>query len=116
MLTRFKLLPDGAFQIIDRKKNIFKYTLRSRVAFADFCWRLAQGEYVAAEELENVFHKVPHASQLWIYGDSFHNTLIAVIVPSVETFPEWLNNNGIEGNFTDAVQHEKVCGWPRFIA
>lgn len=49
-----QFLPDGALQIIDRKKNIFK---------------LAQGEYVAAEELEGIFGQSVYVNQLWIYGN-----------------------------------------------
>eukprot|EP00996_Jenningsia_fusiforme_P002106 NODE_294_length_2501_cov_132.613377_g271_i0.p1 GENE.NODE_294_length_2501_cov_132.613377_g271_i0~~NODE_294_length_2501_cov_132.613377_g271_i0.p1 ORF type:complete len:681 (-),score=130.41 NODE_294_length_2501_cov_132.613377_g271_i0:368-2410(-) len=57
---------DGALKIVDRKKNIFK---------------LAQGEYVAAEKLENIYGKSHFFEQIFIYGNSFHTFLIAIVVP-----------------------------------
>ena len=57
---------DGTLSIIDRKKNIFK---------------LAQGEYVAAEKIEMIVSKSKYVSQPWIYGNSFFPMLVAVVTP-----------------------------------
>eukprot|EP00047_Mylnosiga_fluctuans_P017984 m.66010 g.66010 ORF g.66010 m.66010 type:complete len:695 (-) comp7368_c1_seq2:51-2135(-) len=82
---------DGSLRIIDRKKNIFK---------------LAQGEFVAAEELENVFGKSKYISQIWVYGNSFQVCLVAVIVPNKDVIMEWAAANGVQGDFA------AVCASP----
>jgi len=70
---------EGALQIIDRKKNIFK---------------LAQGEYVAAEKIENIMNQSLFIGQNFVYGDSFQSALVAIIVPDEEVVQKWASDSG----------------------
>ncbi|KAK2467033.1 hypothetical protein APHAL10511_001291 [Amanita phalloides] len=58
--------PNGRVKIIDRIKNIMK---------------LAQGEYVALEKIENLYSTFPMVSQIYVHGNSLESYLIAVVVP-----------------------------------
>lgn len=85
--------PDGAMKIIDRKKNIFK---------------LAQGEYVAVENLENVYGLSNAVEQTWVYGNSFESSLVAVAVPVEQSLMSWAASNGVEGDFAAVCQNPKA--------
>lgn len=61
-----QILPNGTLKVIDRKKNILK---------------LAQGEYVAPEKIENVYARSNYVQQVYVDGDSMESFLIAIIVP-----------------------------------
>jgi len=66
--------PDGQLRIIDRKKNIFK---------------LANGEYVAAEKIENILMQSLLIGQCFVHGDSYQTALVGIIVPDEEVVRGW---------------------------
>ena len=74
---------NGSLKIIDRKKHIFK---------------LAQGEYVAPERIENVYLTAGCVSQIFVTGDSLKSFLVGIVVPDSEGFSSWCEKNvGISG-------------------
>ncbi|XP_028774782.1 long chain acyl-CoA synthetase 4 [Neltuma alba] len=85
--------PDGSLKIIDRKKNIFK---------------LSQGEYVAVENLENIYSQVSAVESIWVYGNSFESFLVAIVNPKKEALEGWAEENGITKDFNSLCEDSRA--------
>ncbi|GAB4857552.1 Long chain acyl-CoA synthetase 4 [Ancistrocladus abbreviatus] len=85
--------PDGSLKIIDRKKNIFK---------------LSQGEYVAVENLENIYGLVSALDSIWVYGNSFQSFLVAVVNPNQQALERWAEQHGVGGDFNSLCENPKA--------
>jgi long-chain acyl-CoA synthetase len=57
-------------------------------------FKLSQGEYVAAERVENVYATNEYVAQSFVYGDSLQHCLVAVIVPDFDVLKNWAQANG----------------------
>uniref|UniRef100_A0A673CJ53 Long-chain-fatty-acid--CoA ligase n=1 Tax=Sphaeramia orbicularis TaxID=375764 RepID=A0A673CJ53_9TELE len=76
-----KWLPNGTLKIVDRKKHIFK---------------LAQGEYIAPEKIENVYIHSDAVAQVFVHGDSLQACLVAVV------------DTGLEGTYLELCGRKEV--------
>ncbi|XP_015673745.1 long-chain-fatty-acid--CoA ligase 6 isoform X1 [Protobothrops mucrosquamatus] len=88
-----KWLSNGTLKIIDRKKHIFK---------------LAQGEYIAPEKIENIYIRSEPVSQIYVHGDSLQAFLVGIVVPDAEVMPGWATKRGFDGTFTELCNNTKL--------
>jgi long-chain acyl-CoA synthetase len=65
---------NGQLSLIDRKKNLFK---------------LSQGEYIAVEKVEGILGQSPLISQIFVYGDSAEDKLVAIVVLDEDAVKSW---------------------------
>ena len=70
----------NGIKIVDRIKEIFK---------------LSQGEYIIPAKLESVYSNCKYVNQIMIYGNSYKNNIIAIIVPNLKKCAEFLGKNNV---------------------
>ncbi|XP_056285608.1 long-chain-fatty-acid--CoA ligase 5 [Pseudoliparis swirei] len=88
-----KWLPSGVLKIIDRKKNIFK---------------LAQGEYIAPEKIENVYGRSEPVAQVFVHGESLQAYLIAIVVPDSEVLLGLAKTLGCQDSFEELCKNTEI--------
>ncbi|KAL7066178.1 putative long-chain fatty acid CoA ligase [Cryptosporidium serpentis] len=90
-----ELLNNGSIRIIDRRKSIFK---------------LAQGEYIAPEKLENIYLTCELVSQVLVIGKPTESSIVALFVLDEEFTMNYMKNNnlGADLTFKQAIQHPKL--------
>uniref|UniRef100_A0A3Q3FL47 Long-chain-fatty-acid--CoA ligase n=1 Tax=Labrus bergylta TaxID=56723 RepID=A0A3Q3FL47_9LABR len=87
-----KWLPNGTLKIVDRKKHIFK---------------LAQGEYIAPEKVENIYTRSDAVAQVFVHGDSLQACLVAVVVPDPDFLSGWTKRTlKLEGSYQELCDRE----------
>lgn len=62
----------------------------------------------AAEKLELVYKEAPTISQVWVYGNSYESTLVAVVIPDSHEIKGWARENGLGSDLVEIVKSEKV--------
>jgi len=85
--------PNGSLKILDRAKNIFK---------------LAQGEYVAPEKIENVYIQAPGVGQVFVFGYSTKSVLVGIVVPSFDFVKTWAAKNNKSSDLKEACKDESL--------
>lgn len=84
---------NGALKLIDRKKNIFK---------------LAIGEYIAPEKIENIYVTCPSVTECFVYGDSLQHYLVGIIFPDQNYITKLATELGINGSFEELTKNKSI--------
>ena len=57
------------------------------------CLPFERIEYIAPEKIENILIQSPLIGQVFVYGDSLQNSLVAIVVPDEEPVRAWAKGN-----------------------
>ncbi|KAM9330417.1 long-chain-fatty-acid--CoA ligase 1-like [Gastrophryne carolinensis] len=86
-----KWLPNGTLKIIDRKKHIFK---------------LAQGEYIAPEKIENIYIRSEPVGQIFVHGESLQDFVVGIVVPDPDTAISWAQKKKLKGTYEELCRNK----------
>ena len=60
------------------------------------------------EKVEAVYKKCPLVEQIWVYGNSFESTLVAVVVPNEDALKSWAAQSGVNGDFAATCRDQRT--------
>jgi long-subunit acyl-CoA synthetase (AMP-forming) len=81
---------------------ILSALVHTPLLFSSRAARLAQGEFVAVEQLENVFQKSKYVEQIFIHADRLQSFVVAVVVPSQATVARALSDHTVPSSANTA--------------
>ena len=55
-----------------------------------------------------MYKKSSLVEQIWVYGNSFENTLVAVVVPNEESLMAWASQNDVDGDFAAVCRDKRT--------
>lgn len=108
--------------IIDRKKNIFKlaqgnlpYILLIAVVRLPDGFVPLPGEFVAPEKLEVIYQECSVVDQVFVYGTTLREYLVAVVVPNLAVLREWAKDASVQdASLASALDDdEALCTHPK---
>uniref|UniRef100_A0A7N9AVB7 Long-chain-fatty-acid--CoA ligase n=1 Tax=Mastacembelus armatus TaxID=205130 RepID=A0A7N9AVB7_9TELE len=71
-------------------------------------FKLAQGEYISPEKIENIYIRSEPVAQLYVHGDSLQSCLVGIVVPDPEVMPEWAKKKGMLGTYMDLCKNTEL--------
>ncbi|OMJ72737.1 hypothetical protein SteCoe_28744 [Stentor coeruleus] len=88
------IIREGCLVIIDRKKSFLK---------------LSQGEFVSPERVENIYMQCGFISFVFVYGDSFQNHLVGIVVPDKQQVEKEAKKLGLDKNWEELCRDNQIC-------
>ena len=71
-------------------------------------FKLAQGEYVAPERIENIYIQSKYIAQVYVYGNGYKSYTIAIIVPDGDELEKYTRNKNITGTLEELCKNKEI--------
>uniref|UniRef100_A0A131Y9J6 long-chain-fatty-acid--CoA ligase n=1 Tax=Rhipicephalus appendiculatus TaxID=34631 RepID=A0A131Y9J6_RHIAP len=89
-----EIFPDGTLKIVDRKKDLVK---------------LQFGEYISLGRVESVLKTCTLVDNLFVYGNSLHTYLVAVVAPNLKQLQRIARRLGKDEDFVANATVKDLC-------